>query len=301
MTARRLFSPRQLADALDVSESSVKRWCDQGLIEVERTAGGHRRVSLPAALRFLRESGTPLVRPQVLGLLGFEAAAGEPGQVRARLFAALAAGDEDAVRGALFGRYAAGRSVAELCDGEITPAFVEIGSRWQHGRLEVYEERRAVEICLRVLFDLRGALARPAAGAPRALGGTLEGDWSTLPTTMAELALSEAGWDARSLGAGQPAETLAAAVAAEAPRLFWISVSYADDADRLRRQLEVVHAACAGGRTALVVGGRALEPALRRGLAVSAFCDDMRQLQSLAAVLAPAGEGRRAAEEEESS
>lgn len=287
MTPRPLFSPRQLAEALGVSESSVKRWCDQGLIAVERTAGGHRRLTLPAALRFLRATGTPLARPRLLGLVGFEAAAGGPGEAHARLLEALAAGDEEAVRGTLFGLYAAGRSIADLCDREVAAAFAEIGSRWQHGRLEVYEERRAVVVVHHVLHDLRAALERPAAGAARALGGTLAGDWSTLPTAMAELALREIGWDARSLGAGQPAATLAAAVAAEAPRLFWISVSYAESPERLRADLEVVHAACVAGGTALAVGGRAVPPAPRGPLPASAFCDDLRQLQSLAAALEP--------------
>jgi hypothetical protein len=134
MRARSLHSPRQLAEALDVSESSVKRWCDQGLIETERTAGGHRRVTLPAALRFLRDSGTPLARPRLLGLVGFEAAAGDEGESHARLVTALAAGDEDAVRGTLFGLYAGGRALADLCDRELAAAFTEIGERWQHGR-----------------------------------------------------------------------------------------------------------------------------------------------------------------------
>ena len=286
-TPSSLFSPRQLADALGVSESSVKRWCDQGLIEVERTAGGHRRMTLPAVLRFLRASGVPLARPRLLGLAGFEAAAGAPGAAHERLLAAFAAGDEEGVRGTLFGLFAAGRSLADVCDREIATAFAEIGSHWQHGRIEVYQERRAVEVCLRVLLDLRAALDRPAAGAPRACGATLQGDWSTLPTTMAELALREIGWEARSLGAGQPAATLAAAVDAEAPRLFWLSISYAASMERLRADLDTVHDACLARGTALAVGGRAATADVRRHLAASAFCDDLRQLQSLAAALEP--------------
>jgi len=39
------YSPKQVAQRLGVSESSVKRWLDQGVVPVLRTAGGHRRIS----------------------------------------------------------------------------------------------------------------------------------------------------------------------------------------------------------------------------------------------------------------
>ena len=35
-----LVSPKQVAHAMGVSESSLKRWCDQGLIPTVRTAAG---------------------------------------------------------------------------------------------------------------------------------------------------------------------------------------------------------------------------------------------------------------------
>jgi len=39
----RQLSPRELAEALGVSESSLKRWVDAGKIAASRTEGGHRR------------------------------------------------------------------------------------------------------------------------------------------------------------------------------------------------------------------------------------------------------------------
>jgi len=60
----RLLSPRELADALGVSESSLKRWVDAGKITAARTEGGHRRIALQEAVRFIRETGAPLARPE---------------------------------------------------------------------------------------------------------------------------------------------------------------------------------------------------------------------------------------------
>ena len=62
------YSPKQIADALEVSESSVKRWCDSGKISSVRTGGGHRRVTLEGLRRFLSHSSRSLIAPEVLGL-----------------------------------------------------------------------------------------------------------------------------------------------------------------------------------------------------------------------------------------
>ena len=49
-----LLTPHDLAEALGVSESSLKRWIDAGRIRASRTEGGHRRVALDDALAFIQ-------------------------------------------------------------------------------------------------------------------------------------------------------------------------------------------------------------------------------------------------------
>ena len=63
-----VLSTRELAEAIGVSESSIKRWADDGVLHVARTAGGHRRIPLPEAIRFIRETGAVVVQPAILGL-----------------------------------------------------------------------------------------------------------------------------------------------------------------------------------------------------------------------------------------
>jgi len=70
-TVKQTLSPKDLAAAVGVSESSLKRWADDGSILVTRTEGGHRRIAVGEAIRFIRESKLQLVRPGVLGLGGF--------------------------------------------------------------------------------------------------------------------------------------------------------------------------------------------------------------------------------------
>ena len=48
---KQVLTPKQVADAIGVSEASLKRWCDKGLIPATRTAGGHRRLPISGVVQ----------------------------------------------------------------------------------------------------------------------------------------------------------------------------------------------------------------------------------------------------------
>lgn len=288
------LSPRQLAEALGVSESSVKRWCDDGRLAFVRTAGGHRRMPLTGVVAFLRAQGLDPVRPDLLGLpAGAHRDAGALERFHARLGEALRAGDEDGIAATLLGLYLGGRTIADLADQLIAPAFTALGHGWERGEVEVYVEHRAVERCTRALHALGTLLPAPPKTATRALLATLAGDPYSLPLDLAELALREVGVRATSLGPGHPVDTLIAAIAAERPRLLAIAVNAPGVADGLPDAAARLFAAARSHGVALVLGGRAIVPDRRAALACTAICDSMTGLASLAAALSPVGRRAR--------
>ena len=199
-TLSNLVSPKQVARAIGVSESSLKRWCDQGLIKTIKTVGGHRKMQVSDVLRFVRERDQELVSPEILELPPTTQGA-ELGLVRARplLVEALLSGNEEVARQVVFDLYLARHPLCVICDEVIAGAFRDIGHRWACNEADTYQERRGCEIALRILFDLRRRQNLPMK-SPLAIGGTIEGDVYALPSTMAELVLREAGWNATSLG-----------------------------------------------------------------------------------------------------
>jgi len=133
------LSPRELARAVGVSESSLKRWADEGRLAVDRTAGGHRRIPLAEAVRFIRRSGVPVRDPGVLALPNAVASAAVPppeaapaGEACDRLFDLLVGDDPAAARGYIASLYLAGWPVGTICDGPIRNALARIGELWQH-------------------------------------------------------------------------------------------------------------------------------------------------------------------------
>src|SRR5690606_17490158 len=123
------LTPRDLAEAIGTSESSVRRWLDAGSVKVTRTAGGHRRIDITEALRFIRDSGATVVRPEILNLTGVRRRIAAPRQDAGAdaLFEALVAGSAEVARGLLASWYLEGRPVAEIIDAPVRLAMERVG------------------------------------------------------------------------------------------------------------------------------------------------------------------------------
>ena len=279
---RKTASPKQVARAIGVSESTLKRWCDSDLIPMTRTAGGHRRIEVEAVIQFLRETGRQVIEPELLGL-PVTAGKTEWTLKRAtdRIVASLVSGEEAVVRQIMFDLLLAGHSVTAIFDDVMAPAFHQIGDQWSCGDVAVYQERRACEICLRCLREVRTS-STLANDAPTAIGATVESDIYTLPIAMSEIVLRSVGWNTTSLGTNLPFETLIDATRTAQPRLLWLSISYISDEPAfvagINRLFEAAHA----GDTAVAIGGQALSDDLRRKIQYSTFGESFRDLECFA-------------------
>jgi excisionase family DNA binding protein len=280
------FSPNQVAKCLGVSEASIKRWCDKGILLSTKTAGGHRRIPVHVILDFVKENDFALAQPEILGLPPSVGSGSRTLDQACRLFAhALEQGDEVQCLQLTFDLRLAGHDMAVIGDQVIAPAFDQLGRRWEHGEAEVYQERRGVEITRHVLSRLKDALAPPTPAAPTAIGTTPPGDPYSLPGQLCELVLLEQGWQARFLGSELPTETVARAVTDLGPRILWLSVSALEDSERFVQDYDPLYHRCLEQRCAVVIGGRALTDAVRQKLQYTSYGDNLRHLQSLARCL----------------
>lgn len=283
------FSPKQIADAMQVSESSVKRWCDSGAITIIKTLGGHRRITLDSLQQFLRDTQRQLLRPEVLGLPSLAPARsmkvrGSSHPVSESFREALARGDESVCRQLLHQLIDEGATRSEAAEQLITDAMHGVGDAWQCHELDVYQERRGCDIAMRLIYELRSSLPDPDPNAPVAIGGAPEGDPYQLPTALVELSLREVNWNAINLGFNLPLDSFLQAAHDYEPQLVWMSISSVQEPDlfvaaqnRLAESL--------GEDVPLLIGGRALCDRLRPRLRYTAHCDSLRHLVDLAAIM----------------
>lgn len=302
MPEQPLWKTSQVAEALGLSISTVKRLVDTGELRAARTVGRHRLIPPTEALRFARQRNLPLDRLQALLVseeLAPEPLPGPTARVRVAegtvdaLDQALRRGRADEVRQILLNAYAACGSAAELGDHLIRPAMTRVGHEWQGGNLDVYQEHRASRLVETVLMDLISRLSRSQAldrdrdSAPLAIGASPEGDTYTISGLLCELALRELGWDVMNLGSNLPLPSLSRAVSTHRPRLVWLSASHLDNPQQFIRDYADFHRVASQAGTAVILGGQALATELRAELLAASFGERLAHLVEFARRLSP--------------
>ena len=277
---------RQVADALGVSVSSIKRWVDSGALAASRTMGKHRLVPLSEALQFARREQLPMD-----GLLALADPTQSPGiddRLCARLLEMLKAGDEREAAGLIIRAYQSGSGVVELADRLIRPTMERIGQGWFLGQWDIYEEHQATSLITSVLAGINSARIQASSSPqPIALGASPTGDSYILPRLLAEMIVREAGWDVRNLGGDLPLLSLATATRKYRPRLIFLSISRIDDRPQFINDYAYFYEAASQVNAAVILGGRALDPELRSRLVYASFGDRMAHLSEFARRMLP--------------
>ena len=277
------FTTSAVADALGVSVSTVKRWVDEGILPAYRTVGGHRRLRGEHVISAVRDrllpyrnlsALDPLIRPTPVSRLNRQ------------FIRALQQGDGSRVRQLLLEVHRSGMSFASMADEVIAPVMTEVGHGWQSGRLDVFEEHRATQLCQAALYELKSqSSAAQTRRNPLALGGGPKGDPYVIANLLAELVLLETGWNVVNLGPNTPMTSFLLALERLRPRLVWLSVSYVPDFPAFQRGFTALCRSAGASRATVVAGGRVMTADRRARLPLARFGENLSDLQNIAATL----------------
>ncbi|MEZ6047375.1 MAG: helix-turn-helix domain-containing protein [Planctomycetaceae bacterium] len=279
------FSTKEVALALGVSQSSVKRWCDAGDLEMVQTSGGHRRISLVSLFQFFRRNQRLPDQPEILGLPYLSKHEEvDYGAEKCRFKESLISSDEEVARAVILSLYLSQTPISSIGDKLIAPVFSEIGNLWDCGDVQIYQERRCCEITLRILRELRSLLPPVAETAPLAIGATPPGDAYSLPVALVELVLRERGWNAISYGCQVPLTSLEKVVEEQHPRLIWISASYIPEHKKFLADYKSLASLALAEGTIMVVGGQGIGCSMRREMEFHMFGDTLRHFELFASI-----------------
>lgn len=255
------ISPKEFGEATGVSESSVKRWIDAGLIEASRTAGGHRRITLEEAVRYIRDHRLVVLKPLVLGLrdlLTTTVDIGDGKLAHRALSHALQTGLAPQVRGIILSLYLSGFSIAAIADGPVASAMHDVGELWKTSKAGIFVEHRATDLCVQAINQLRGLLPAADESAPIAMGAAPSDDPYLLPSLLASTTLSADGWRAVNLGPQMPLDVFALAAKENGAELAWLSITAPQTDAGLITEVERLAQQLHEYGTTLVVGGQQL-------------------------------------------
>lgn len=281
------LSTAQVAAALGVGVSTVKRWVDEDVLSAHRTPGGHRKLLVADVLRLVREGNFPnLDLKRLVGTKREKTVA--PEEIAQELYLALKAGMEPEARALIQKAYQSGMGLVALGDQVIRPAMHRLGHAWETGNIDVLHEHHGTQIVATALYELKARLeeqARPLR--PMALGGAPEGDPYFLTSLLIEMLLLEQGWEVINLGPNTPLPSLQKAIALYRPRLLWLTISYLPDPETFLTSYARLHADAQKAGVAVAVGGQALTPEVRSRLLFTTYGDNFAHLAEFSRSLNP--------------
>ena len=289
---------------LGVSEASVKRWADSGLLPMEKTAGGHRRFR-PEDVAAVRRAGAGETAPP--RLLQRAAVASDTGAAEAQLapgreaelveetFGALLDGRDEELAALLVSLHLHGQSVGRIADGFLCAAMRRVGDLWHAGRLSVAQEHVATRTASSALGKFRAALGAAAGGRARALCCSVEDDFHELPLRLAALTLEAGGYAVFDLGTSTPFSAAAEALERFRPDLVCVSATVLLSLDRAAREYAGFERAARRFGTKVVLGGAGFAGAGVRGrLPADLHAGSFVQLEEFIAAQAADAHGREA-------
>jgi len=253
------LTTREVARLLLVSEATVKRWADDGLLLPKKTVGGHRRFSLQSVARLRREQGiapaqslTKRVRNKMV-----------PGKLpSAESFSELLLSDNEAEATAqLIDAYLQNHALAALFDTTITNAMHRVGDLWFNGKITIADEHLATRVVLSALQKLRGIVVPQQATGLKAVSCGIEGDLHELPIHLAEIIFESEGWNISNLGPNTPLFTLRDMVAQKKPDLVCISARSIVDLDRATTEYAQLRKVVEKNNGTTVLGGEGFRDA----------------------------------------
>lgn len=285
LSERRYVSTAQVAQALGVSVTTVKRWVDDRVLPAHRTPGGHRKLLMADVLRLVRAGNLP--QTDLTKLLPKAAQESlDPTDALRQLNAAIDAGDTELIRTVLIGAYQSGIAMDILADKVVSPAMQKVGHEWEIGRLPVLMEHRVSQALMAAMYELRAHLRVNAeVEQPVAVGGAPEHDHSALPSLMAKLTLLDAGWEAVNLGPHTPTFALRGAIDDLKPQLVWVSVTHLQYPDQFVADFNALSEYAEQKNVAIALGGRGLTQGIRERLRYTTFGDGFGQLLAFAKTL----------------
>lgn len=200
-----------------------------------------------------------------------------------RLEQRLLVGDTAGAWSVMEAAMTAGSSIEECYLDVLAPAMRSIGSRWEHGEIDVAVEHLATSIAGRLIGRLGARTFRRGRSRGTVLLGAAAGERHSLPVAVLADLVRLAGWEIVDLGADVPAASFVHAATAVGPDLVAVGVSatHPDSLEAAARSIAELRAAV-GPDVQVVVGGLAIQDeAHARSLGADGYAIDARSFVAL--------------------
>ena len=214
----KFFSTKQAAAYLEISESSIKRWEDSGVIPATKTTGGHRRIESSDLFEFIQTRKKQLHSTKKLKDSKIE-------DVQKEYYKAMMEGDIAKLSHIVTSQFVKFMHIGNLIDQIIYPSFLELRIECPHPNEICRVLHRAIDQTKNILEFVAPNYKRPLVNQKASvlcldIGYDVDG----LPTYFAEYAIGTQ-FNVIQIGTNPVKEVIQGAIEQENPKYVWVSAN----------------------------------------------------------------------------
>jgi excisionase family DNA binding protein len=277
------LTTKQAAHLLNVSEATIKRWADDGVLKPEKTVGGHRRFGIESIGRL---RGQRNLQGEATAVTQVVQKKRKPLPSPDEFLRLILAGDELETGAVLVDAYLAHHSLDAIFETTVTQAMHSIGNLWLEGSVTVAEEHLATRVVLTAIQKLRAVIVPHKSNGLSAICCAAEGELHELVVHLIEIILESKGWRVTNLGANTPLFSLQKMVSKQRPQLVCISADAILNVDRATTEFAQLSRVAAKLGAKIVLGGEAFRnPRIRVRFPANYYPQDFYALSRFATKL----------------
>jgi MerR family transcriptional regulator, light-induced transcriptional regulator len=280
-----ILSTADVARLFNVTETTVKRWADEGTLKCQKTPGGHRKFPMKYIVEFASEHQYEPVG--ALTLTGGDAMAWtiETAVLR-RDYATLQQAfvdkalspDQTDLYHFFSYLYQHHIQLWEIYDLILGPGMRDIGDRWHRGEITIGHEHRASYEVLDALARLQAQVHVREHSGLAVVCACMDDELHEIGLRAASYLFESEGWRVHYLGARTPVQALIAVARELQPEVVCISMTSRSEGEggfaSVVTLVEAVREA--GGR--VIIGGPGLADTLLAALPGVVLCRTTREL-----------------------
>jgi MerR family transcriptional regulator, light-induced transcriptional regulator len=258
-----ILSTADVARLFNVTETTVKRWADDGTLKCQKTPGGHRKFPMRNVIEFAEKNqfepvgALELPSDDTHGSSTEVAILGRDFNTLTSIFVEKALSlDRNDLALYLSFLYQHRIQLWEIYDHVLRPGLQEIGERWARGEISVSNEHRASYETLDALAKLQGEiLIKPPTGKS-ALFACIGEEFHEIGLRCVSYLFESEGWVTHYLGANTPREALIGGIHEIRPSVVCLSFSRNDHLEQNSGALDELARAAHEAGASIVAGGR---------------------------------------------
>jgi MerR family transcriptional regulator, light-induced transcriptional regulator len=264
-----VISTIDVARLFNVTETTVKRWADEGNLHCQKTPGGHRKFQIRNVIEFAERNNF-----EPIGVLTLPGGEGQDAPVQVAILnrdfpslvgtfveKALSPDRSDLY---VFFSFLYEHRIAlwEIYDLILRPGMSEIGDRWIRGEIGVSQEHRASYETLDALAKLQNEILIKTPTGESVVFACPGEELHEIGLRCAANIFESEGWQTHYLGARTPPDAVIVAATELKPAVVALSVTQGHDAETLLLDLRRIADALTTMGMRLIVGGSGVPSSL---------------------------------------